>query len=69
MPSTSAGARSPRARRAVYGRNAFRGAELGFRDRHFEAVANGHRLSEAVRRLVQFEQGSLFDSGLLRVRA
>jgi chemotaxis protein methyltransferase WspC len=53
------------ARRAVYGRNAFRGAELGFRDRHFEAVANGHRLSEAVRRLVQFEQGSLFDSGLL----
>jgi chemotaxis protein methyltransferase WspC len=52
------------ARRAVYGRNAFRGAELGFRDRHFEAVANGHRLSEALRRLVQFEQGSLFDPGL-----
>jgi chemotaxis protein methyltransferase WspC len=53
------------ARRAVYGTNAFRGAELGFRDRHFEAVANGHRLSETLRRLVQFEQGNLFDPGLL----
>jgi len=53
------------ARRAVYGRNAFRGAELGFRDRYFEVVANGHRLSEALRRLVQFEQSSLFDPGLL----
>jgi chemotaxis protein methyltransferase WspC len=53
------------ARRAVYGRNAFRGVDLSFRDRHFEAVANGHRLSETLRRLVQFEQANLFDPGLL----
>jgi chemotaxis protein methyltransferase WspC len=53
------------ARRAVYGKNAFRGAELGFRDRHFEAVSDGHRLSETLRRLVQFEQDSLFDPSLL----
>jgi chemotaxis protein methyltransferase WspC len=52
------------ARRAVYGRNAFRGADAAFRERYFEVVANGHRLSGALRRLVQFEQGSLFDPDL-----
>ena len=29
------------ARRAVYGKNSFRGQELAFRDRHFEATAHG----------------------------
>ena len=30
------------AERATYGKNSFRGVELGFRDRHFEATAHGH---------------------------
>ena len=48
-PSTSAHARwrGPSAR--LYGRNSFRGNDLGFRDRHFEPTANGYRLAETVR--------------------
>ncbi len=53
------------AERAVYGRNSFRGHELEFRDRHFEATAHGYRLSETVRRQVRFQQGNLFAAGLL----
>jgi len=51
--------------RAVYGRNSFRGHELAFRDRHFEATAAGYRLSETVRRQVHFQQGNLFAAGFL----
>ena len=51
--------------RAVYGRNSFRGAALDFRDRHFEVTPAGHRVSEAVRRQVHFQQGNLFDADFL----
>jgi chemotaxis protein methyltransferase WspC len=51
--------------RAVYGRNSFRGDDLGFRDRHFDATSEGHRLRENVRRQVRFEQGNLFAADLL----
>ena len=51
--------------RAVYGRNSFRGDDLGFRDRHFDATSEGHRLQENVRRQVRFEQGNLFAADLL----
>ena len=53
------------AARAVYGRNSFRGNELAFRDRHFEATAHGYRLSEAARAPVRFQQGNLFAADLL----
>jgi chemotaxis protein methyltransferase WspC len=52
-----------RARRALYGRHAFRGADLGFRDRHFEPVEGGYRPAEAVRRPVRFRQGNLLRPG------
>lgn len=48
-----------RAEKALYGRNSFRGGDLAFRDRHFTAVAGGHRPAEAVRRSVRFRQGNL----------
>ena len=35
----------PRSR--VYGRNSFRGGDLGFRDRHFDKVADGYRVKRA----------------------
>jgi chemotaxis protein methyltransferase WspC len=54
-----------RAGRAVYGRNSFRGHELLFRDRHFEATSHGYRLSETVRRQVRFQQGNVFAAGFL----
>ncbi|MCO6419800.1 hypothetical protein JYK14_27080, partial [Siccirubricoccus sp. KC 17139] len=53
------------AQRAVYGRNAFRGADLAFRDRHFEAVPGGFRPSEAARRSVRFSRGNVFEAATL----
>ncbi len=50
-----------RAMRAVYGRNSFRGAEIGYRDRHFEPVGEEFQPREAVRRQVRFARGNLLD--------
>jgi chemotaxis protein methyltransferase WspC len=47
------------ARAGEYGKNSFRGRELGFRARYFDATATGHRLADRVRRQVQFRQGNL----------
>ncbi|MGA4046994.1 CheR family methyltransferase [Ralstonia nicotianae] len=49
------------AEHALYGRNAFRGHPLTFRDRYFSEVADGWQLNERVRRRVRFTQGNLFD--------
>jgi len=49
------------ARTAIYGRNSFRGEDIGFRDRHFETVQTGFRVLEAVRRQVSFAPGNLVD--------
>lgn len=54
-----------RAQRGLYGKNSFRGKELGFRDRHFEPTAHGHRLAESVRRRIHFQQGNVFAAGFL----
>ena len=53
------------ARCAVYGNNSFRGADLKFRDRHFETTALGWRLSDAVREPVHFRQGNLLADDFL----
>ncbi|MES2709399.1 MAG: CheR family methyltransferase [Verrucomicrobiota bacterium] len=47
------------ARRAVYGRNSFRGNDLSFRDRYFSEVPGGYQLHSAVRECVGFRQGNL----------
>lgn len=47
------------AERAIYGRNSFRGDDLGYRDRHFDAVEGGFRPHERVRRQVCFALGNL----------
>jgi chemotaxis protein methyltransferase WspC len=47
------------AQRATYGKNSFRGRELGFRARYFDATAAGHRLGDRVRGQVHFRQGNL----------
>jgi chemotaxis protein methyltransferase WspC len=54
-----------RAERAQYGRNSFRGKELGFRDRYFEKIGETYQPLAAVRRLVHFAQGNLLDDHLL----
>jgi chemotaxis protein methyltransferase WspC len=53
------------ARLALYGKNSFRGQNLGFRDRYFEATAEGYHLTEQVCQQVHFQQGNVFDSDLL----
>lgn len=53
------------ARRAVYGRNSFRGDDLAYRDRHFAETADGYRLAAAAKDRVRFQQGNLFDANLL----
>lgn len=53
------------AEQGTYGRNSFRGNDLGFRDRYFEPAERGYRLSDAVRRQVQFRHGNLLSAGWL----
>jgi chemotaxis protein methyltransferase WspC len=51
------------AQAATYGRNSFRGNELGFRGRKFDQTASGYRLHDDVRRKVRFAQANvLLDS-------
>ncbi len=53
------------AERGTYGKNSFRAKDLSFRDRHFEPVGRVHRLSDDVRRQVNFRHGNLFSAGCL----
>lgn len=53
------------ARRAVYGRNSFRGKELDFRDRYFAPSIQGHQLSDVICQCVHFMQGNMFADGFL----
>jgi chemotaxis protein methyltransferase WspC len=54
------------ARNAIYGQNAFRSSDLGFRDRHFETSPGGpQRLAEPVRQQVRFAVGNILDPVLL----
>ncbi|RQS74537.1 methyltransferase domain-containing protein [Burkholderia sp. Bp8963] len=50
-----------RARDGVYGRNAFRGHPLDFRERHFSETDGGWQLHARVREPVRFVQANLFD--------
>lgn len=50
------------AERAVYGRNSFRGGDLAFRGRYFDALEGGFRPHETVRRQVRFTLGNVLDS-------
>jgi chemotaxis protein methyltransferase WspC len=54
----------PEAERAVYGKNSFRGANLAYRDRHFEPVAGGYRPKPAIRAQARFKVGNIFDPAL-----
>ncbi|MCA0419116.1 MAG: methyltransferase [Proteobacteria bacterium] len=47
------------AERAVYGKNSFRGADIAFRDRYFEACDDGFRPHDSIRRHVRFRLGNV----------
>ena len=54
-----------KARRALYGKNSFRGQDLAFRERHFSVADDGYRLSERVLEQVRLQVGNLLDPALL----
>jgi chemotaxis protein methyltransferase WspC len=52
-----------RARAGVYGRNAFRNQDMGFRERHFTACGDdAFRINDDIRKLVRFKQGNILDT-------
>ena len=54
-----------RARRAMYGRNSFRGNQLDFRRQHFRQNGEGYSLDALVRDAVTFFEGNLLDQDFL----
>lgn len=50
------------ARRAIYGRNSFRGEDLSFRDRHFVEIEGGWRPHDVIRQQVRFQHGNILGS-------
>ncbi|MGY6246071.1 CheR family methyltransferase [Bosea thiooxidans] len=47
------------AERAIYGRNSFRGTDLAYRERYFEACEGGFKPHDRIRRQVRFTLGNL----------
>jgi chemotaxis protein methyltransferase WspC len=58
-----------RTARAVYGKNAFRGKELSFRDRYFQPSEEGFLLNPAVRNCVRLRRGNLLSEDFLTRQA
>ncbi|TVT82468.1 protein-glutamate O-methyltransferase CheR [Pseudomonas sp. H3(2019)] len=54
-----------RAKRALYGKNSFRGQRSDFRERYFSTEDVGHRVSDRVREQVRLQVGNLLDPTLL----
>jgi len=54
-----------KARRALYGKNSFRGDDIAFRDRHFSAEGESYRLDQRVIEQVRLQVGNLLDPALL----
>lgn len=49
------------ARAGIYGRNSFRGTDLAYRHHHFTQTVEKYHISDAVRSMVHFSQGNLFE--------
>jgi len=58
-----------RAKAATYSANAFRGADLSFRDRWFRAAGGSWKLVDTIRHRVRFEWGNLLDDVFLSAAA
>lgn len=53
------------AQRAIYGKNSFRGKDLGFRSRYFQQTKEGYVLQPEVRVCVRFFHDNLLNEGFL----
>src|SRR5262245_6554834 len=58
-----------RARQGLYGKNSFRGKDLAYRKRHFQATSEGFVLSPAIRNRVHFYEANLFSHDFLGGKA
>ncbi len=47
------------ANKGIYGKNSFRGKDLGFRNRHFQSTREGFVISPLIRKCVRFSQGNV----------
>jgi chemotaxis protein methyltransferase WspC len=54
-----------KARRALYGKNSFRGEDLSYRERYFTTEKDGHRLNGRVLDQVRLQVGNVLDPALL----
>lgn len=57
------------ARRAIYGKNSFRGASLPPQQGYFETVAGGYAVSALAREAVTFALGNVLDTSLFQAKA
>ncbi|MDX1297938.1 MAG: protein-glutamate O-methyltransferase CheR [Pseudomonas sp.] len=57
------------ARLGLYGRNSFRGQDLRFRERYFDATGSGFQLQARVRERVKLRCGNLMDNHVLGAEA
>jgi chemotaxis protein methyltransferase WspC len=53
------------AKRTLFGKNAFRGGDLAFRERHFRQTPKGYELAQSVAGQVHYQRGNLIDADLL----
>jgi chemotaxis protein methyltransferase WspC len=54
-----------RAKAGIYGRNAFRNQDMGFRDRYFSHLGDDeYRIADAIRKQVRIKQGNLLEFDL-----
>ena len=58
-----------RAKRALYGKNSFRGQQTDFRERYFSAAGDAYQLSARVCEQVSFQVANLLDPALLAGQA
>mgnify|MGYP000107871180 CR=1 FL=1 len=58
-----------KARQARYGRNSFRGDDVGYRDRYFDHRAPYYHLSNTIRQRVNFQRGNILENEFTRDRA
>ncbi|RMV94516.1 CheR family methyltransferase [Pseudomonas caricapapayae] len=53
-----------KAEHGVYGKNSFRGSDIGYRERYFNPVTDGFEIADSVRACVSFQAGNLLDPKL-----
>ncbi|OUM06232.1 chemotaxis protein CheR [Pseudomonas syringae] len=55
-----------KAESGIYGKNSFRGTDIGYRERFFNPVANGFAIADSIRACVNFQAGNLLDPKLAK---